>query len=49
MHDTENKINFIPVNNQFKILLTKNSYFITPSTAEKIYDYMNVIRFPMKL
>ena len=44
-----NKINIEPVNNYFKILLTKNSYFITPSTANKLYDYMTIIRFPMKL
>ena len=44
-----NKINIEPVNNYFKILLTKNSYFITPSTAKKLYDYMTIIRFPMKL
>ena len=44
-----NKINIVPVINYFKILLTKNSYLITPSTAEKLYDYMSVIRFPIKL
>jgi hypothetical protein len=43
------KINIMPISNYFKILLTKNSYFINPETAEKIADYMNVIRFPMKL
>ena len=47
--NTNEKINIIPINTYFKILLTKNSYFITPETAEKISDYMNVIRFPMKL
>jgi GR25 family glycosyltransferase involved in LPS biosynthesis len=45
----DNKINVVPVNNYFKILLTKNSYFLTPSTAKKLYEYMSVIRFPMKL
>jgi GR25 family glycosyltransferase involved in LPS biosynthesis len=47
--DNKSKINIIPIKNYFKILLTKNSYFITPSTAEKLSEYMNVIRFPMKL
>lgn len=32
-----------------KILLTKNSYFITPETANKLYDYLSIIRFPIKL
>lgn len=49
MNDDTNKINIVPVNNYFKILLTKNSYFITPTIAKKLSEYMNVIRFPMKL
>jgi hypothetical protein len=32
----------------FKILLCKSSYFITPSTATKLYDYLQVIRFTLK-
>lgn len=47
--DNNSKLNIIPIKNYFKILLTKNSYFITPSTAEKLFEYMNIIRFPMKL
>jgi hypothetical protein len=47
--DNNEQINILPISSYFKILLTKNSYFITPETADKIFEYMNVIRFPMKL
>ena len=50
MNDNNNsKLTLLPINKYFKILLTKNSYFINPETAEKILEYMNIIRFPMKL
>jgi GR25 family glycosyltransferase involved in LPS biosynthesis len=49
MNEDNAKINILPIKTYFKILLTKNSYFITPSTAEKLLEYMNIIRFPMKL
>lgn len=47
--DNNEQINILPISSYFKILLTKNSYFINPETADKIFEYMNVIRFPMKL
>jgi hypothetical protein len=49
LHDNNTKINIIPIHNYFKILITKNSYFIKPETAAKLSEYMTVIRFPMKL
>lgn len=48
-NDNTAKLDIIPIKNYFKILLTKNSYFITPSTANKLIEFMSVIRFPMKL
>lgn len=32
----------------FKILLSKSSYFLTPATAEKLYNYLSTIRFTIK-
>ena len=49
INDDRAKLNIIPIFNYFKILLTKNSYFITPKTANDLYEYLSVIRFPMKL
>lgn len=43
------KIDIIPSTVIFKQLLTKSSYMITPSIGEKLYNYLNIIRFPMKL
>ena len=47
--DNTAKIDIIPIHNYFKILITKNSYFIKPETAKKLSEYMTIIRFPMKL
>jgi hypothetical protein len=33
----------------FKVLISKCAYFITPTTAQKLYDYLDVVRFPLKL
>lgn len=43
------KIDILASTVLFKILLTKSSYLITPLIAEKLYDYLNVVRFPIKL
>lgn len=47
--DNTAKIDIMPIHDYFKILITKNSYFIKPETAEKLSEYMTIIRFPMKL
>ena len=47
--DDNNDIDILLSSVYFKILLTKNSYFITPETANKLYEYLNIIRFPIKL
>jgi GR25 family glycosyltransferase involved in LPS biosynthesis len=33
----------------FKVLISKCAYFITPSIGQKLYDYLEVVRFPLKL
>jgi len=33
----------------FKILLSKSSYLITPQFAEKLYDHLNVLNYPLKI
>jgi len=33
----------------FKVLISKCAYFITPSMGQKLYDNLEVIRFPLKL
>ena len=32
----------------FKILLSKSSYLVTPATADKLYNYLHTIRFTIK-
>jgi hypothetical protein len=48
-NNNEKKIDIIPSTLLFKQLLTKSSYLITPITGEKLYNFFNIIRFPMKL
>jgi hypothetical protein len=44
-----NPLNIVLSSVYFKTLVMKSSYFITPQTANKLYEYMNVIRYNMKL
>lgn len=48
-NDDNNPLDILLSSVYFKILLTKNSYFITTETANKLYDYLNIIRFPIKI
>lgn len=43
------KINIDLSSTNFKILLTKSSYFINKETASKLYDYLDIIRFPIRI
>jgi tetratricopeptide (TPR) repeat protein len=43
------KINIELSTIHFKVLPLKSSYFITPEMASKLYDYLNVIRFTIKI
>ncbi len=42
------KINIELSSIHFKILMTKSSYLITPSAANKLYNYLETIRFTLK-
>lgn len=48
-NDNDKSVDILLSSVFFKILITKNSYFITPETANKLHEYMKVIRFPMRL
>lgn len=43
------KINIDLSSTNFKILLTKSSYFINKETASKLNDYLEIIKFPIKI
>jgi hypothetical protein len=43
------KIDYLLSNINHKILSSKNSYFISTETASKLYDYLEIVRFPIKL
>lgn len=50
INDNENtSIDIVLSTIYFKILIAKSSYFITPETANKLYSYLNIIRFPIRL
>lgn len=48
VNDDNAKIDILLSSVYYKFLITKNSYFITPETAEKLFNYVNIIRFPIK-
>lgn len=41
-------INIIDSRQQYKILINKSSYFITPECAKKLYDYLDIFRYNLK-
>lgn len=43
------KYEFINSHENFKILLSKSSYFISPATATKLIDYLQIVSFNFKL
>jgi GR25 family glycosyltransferase involved in LPS biosynthesis len=43
------KINIELTTTLYKILIMKSSYFINKDTAKKLYDYLDIIRFPIRI
>ena len=48
-YENTNKYEFINSHENFKILLSKSSYFISPNTAIKLIDYLQIVSFNFKL
>ena len=48
-NNSTGKINIELTSTNYKILLMKSSYFITKDIAKKLYDYLDIIRFPIRI
>jgi hypothetical protein len=48
-NNSTGKINIELTSTNYKILLMKSSYFINKTTAKKLYDYLDIIRFPIRV
>jgi len=48
-NDNINEYKFIKSTDNYKVLLSKNSYFISKKTAINLIDYLNVVHFNFKL
>lgn len=48
-NENTNKYEFIKTTDNFKILLSKSSYFISKDTAINLIDYLKVVSFNLKL
>jgi hypothetical protein len=49
INDTTNEDKFLNSYDCFKVLIAKSSYFITNKCAEKLFEYLNKIKFTYKL
>lgn len=48
-NNNSGKINIELSSLKYKILMMKSSYFINKETADKLYNYLDIIRFPIKI
>jgi len=48
-NNSTGKINIELTSTNYKILLMKSSYFINKATANKLYNYLDIIRFPIRV
>tara|TARA_B100001142_G_scaffold317538_1_gene358596 strand:+ start:2961 stop:3986 length:1026 start_codon:yes stop_codon:yes gene_type:complete len=46
--DEDTNLKLINFNNYNKVLITKSSYFINKNTADKLYDFLNILKYDMK-
>jgi len=46
--DEDTNLKLIDFNNYNKVLITKSSYFINKNAADKLYDFLNILKYDMK-
>jgi len=49
VNNDEKNLELIDYNNYNKILITKSSYFINKKTADKLYNFLNIFKYDMKI
>tara|TARA_B110001450_G_scaffold188289_1_gene176361 strand:+ start:4963 stop:5982 length:1020 start_codon:yes stop_codon:yes gene_type:complete len=49
LNNNNNDLELINFNNYNKVLLTKSSYLINKNTANKLYNYLNIFKYDMKI
>lgn len=48
-NEEKNEITMLNLKNHYKIIISKSSYFLNPKIAMKLYNFLNEIKFPLKI